>query len=145
MKGISPVIATVLLLLMAVSAAGGAWVFYQRLNTGTAAQGQQQIETTTKGTSAFYVDIAQAYVSGGNLYLDISNIGSSEVTITSILGRNSTSTYTTCNSTSTAVPAGVVTTGVLCEDDYSLSSGKMLYLKIYFYGGSSKEVALAVG
>jgi flagellin-like protein len=56
MKGITPVITTVLLLLMAVAAVGGAWVWYQRMQTSSMAGGSSQIESMVGGAATLAID-----------------------------------------------------------------------------------------
>ncbi len=143
MKGISPVIATVLLLLMAVAATGGAWVWYQRMQVSSQQGGEGGVTQISSGANAMYVGIDRAYISGGALYFDITNLASEDVTITSIKVKNATSMYD-CNTTSTTATSAAVTKGVACSDDYGLSSGNTATAKLYFSGGSSKDITFTV-
>ena len=61
MKGISPVIATVLLLLMAVAAVGGAWVWYQRMQGSAQLGGGAAISNIQETANLQGVYINRAY------------------------------------------------------------------------------------
>jgi flagellin-like protein len=65
MKGITPVITTVLLLLMAVAAVGGAWVWYQRMQTSSMAGGSSQIESMVGGAATLAIDKVKCNSTGG--------------------------------------------------------------------------------
>jgi flagellin-like protein len=66
MKGITPVITTVLLLLMAVAAVGGAWVWYQRMQTSSMAGGSSQIESMVGGAATLAVDKVKCITTPSN-------------------------------------------------------------------------------
>ena len=83
MRGISPVIATVLLLLMAVAAVGGAWIWYQRMQATAAGGGSSQVSElrTRTGAQVFISDISNTaskvdviVANGGTEKAAISNV-----------------------------------------------------------------------
>ena len=143
MKGISPVIATVLLLLMAVAATGGAWVWYQAMQGSAQTGGQTGVDQVSSGASTMYVGIDRAYISSNILYFDLSNIGSENVIISSISVKNATSLYS-CIATATTATKETVTTGVTCTDYYKLSSSSSATAKLYFSSGNSRDIQFTV-
>lgn len=85
-KGITPIIAIVLLLLMTVMAGAATMLWIQRLQSSLTSQTEEQIGRTVAQMGA-NIDLGDAYYSNGNLTLIISNIGSvtlnvSEFTLT---------------------------------------------------------------
>ena len=82
MKGISPVIATVLLLLMAVASVGGAWVWYQRQSTLVGGQTEEQISEQVQQQTGVSIGFAGLYASGSNIGLIINNGATSSVNVT---------------------------------------------------------------
>ncbi len=82
MKGITPVITTVLLLLMAVAAVGGAWVWYQRMQTSSMAGGSGQVEQLKKTAVAISVD--ELKCSGAEYQMTMSNVGTETTTLTNV-------------------------------------------------------------
>ena len=83
MRGISPVIATVLLLLMAVAAVGGAWVWYQRMQTSAMAGGTGTVEQLKKTAVTVSVDRLTC-TANGNFSLTLANTGTESVTLTNV-------------------------------------------------------------
>ncbi|MBR9680970.1 MAG: hypothetical protein GOU98_04060 [Candidatus Altiarchaeota archaeon] len=91
MKGITPVITTVLLLLMAVAAVGGAWVWYQRMQTSAMAGGTGQVDNLKKTAVSITPDELICGSGGdGGFNLTLSNVGSESVTITELTIKNAT-------------------------------------------------------
>ena len=82
MKGITPVITTVLLLLMAVAAVGGAWVWYQRMQTSAMAGGSGQVDQLRKTATSLSVDKLEC--SGAEYSLTMANIGTDSATLTNL-------------------------------------------------------------
>ena len=142
MKGISPVIATVLLLLMAVAATGGAWVWYQRMQVSAQQGGEGGVTQISTGTDAMYIGIDRAYIDS-TLKFDITNLASSDVVISSVSVRNATSTYS-CLATSTTATSGAIYSGLTCTGTYGLASGNTATAKLYFSGGGSKDIQFTV-
>ncbi len=135
MRGISPVIATVLLLLMAVAAVGGAWVWYQKMQSSAQTGGEAGVYKIKAGTGIQYLFIDRAYSSGGKLYLILGNQGPETVTITG-LKVDTGSGYTDCNTTfqgnsaSYAISSGNFL-NVNCTSVTAPSSGSTVKAKIY--------------
>ena len=102
MKGISPVIATVLLLLMAVAAVGGAWVWYQGMQESAQSGGSEGIKNIQNTGSLLTTFINRAYLSGENLVVSIGNLGSSTVQISDLMVKLSGGSYAVCNDTITS-------------------------------------------
>lgn len=84
MKGITPVITTVLLLLMAVAAVGGAWVWYQRMQTSSMAGGTGQVENIKKTTVSVSADKLACSSTAGHIDLTVANVGSESTTLTNL-------------------------------------------------------------
>jgi flagellin-like protein len=83
MKGISPVIATVLLLLMAVASVGGAWIWYQRQSTALGGKTEEKIGEQVEQQTGVALSLASIYTrSDGNITLIVNNAGGSSVNIT---------------------------------------------------------------
>jgi flagellin-like protein len=82
MKGISPVITTVLLLLMAVAAVGGAWIWYQRMQTSSMAGGSGQVEQVRQ--TAVVVSPDSIKCSGSDWLLTVTNAGTDSVTLDNV-------------------------------------------------------------
>jgi len=145
MKGISPVIATVLLLLMAIGAVGGAWVWYQRMQSSAQVGGEAGVEAVKKGAYTALVYVDSVYISGSDLKVDIGNQADEDATLTKVEYRaSSSSTYSTCTSTETTVPAGSVITVTCSGAGSSFSSGDTIYIKLTFKGGITREFGTVV-
>ena len=102
MKGITPVITTVLLLLMAVAAVGGAWVWYQRMQTSSMAGGSGQVEQLKK--TAVTVSVDNLLCSGGHHQMVISNTGTESTTLNNVTVENAGGTVLSYNDSWT-IPA----------------------------------------
>ncbi len=145
MKGISPVIATVLLLLMSVAAVGGAWTWYQKMQSSAQTGGEAGVQSVQRGAHASLIYVDMAYLSGGNLIIDVGNQADTNVTVTSVKYRTSqsSSTYYTCTS-STTIKSNDVTSLTCSQTASGLSSGDTIYVKFYFEGGVTKEVGTVI-
>ena len=86
MKGITPVITTVLLLLMAVAAVGGAWVWYQRMQTSSMAGGSGQVEQLKK--TAVTVSVDKLACASGLFQMIMSNTGTESTTLNNVTVEN---------------------------------------------------------
>lgn len=73
-KGITPVIAIVLLLMMTVAAAGMAYVWIMSLQEQIQQTGQEGVDKTKKDASAA-LSIESGWNQGGNLYVALKNAG----------------------------------------------------------------------
>ncbi len=82
MKGITPVITTVLLLLMAVAAVGGAWVWYQRMQTSAMAGGSGQVDQLRK--TAVSISVDKLVCTDSWYVLTLANTGTTTSTITNV-------------------------------------------------------------
>ena len=82
MRGITPVITTVLLLLMAVAAVGGAWVWYQRMQTSAMAGGSGQVDQMKKGAAIISVD--KLTCTSSWYVLTLANTGTTASTLTNV-------------------------------------------------------------
>ncbi|MBR9689456.1 MAG: hypothetical protein GOV01_00985 [Candidatus Altiarchaeota archaeon] len=114
MKGITPVITTVLLLLMAVAAVGGAWVWYQRMQTSAMAGGTGQVDNLKKTAVSISPDILECSVVSdaniGKYNLTLGNVGSESVTLTEIVLKDASSTVgTESTAANLAFPANQLT------------------------------------
>ena len=70
MKGISPVIATVILLLIAVSAVGGVWIWYSRQSSSIQSSSEEKIAEQLEQQSSVSVTVGNLLNSSGNLTID---------------------------------------------------------------------------
>ena len=86
MRGITPVITTVLLLLMAVAAVGGAWVWYQRMQTSSMAGGSGQVEQLKK--TAVTVSVDKLSCSSDLFQMIMSNTGTESTTLNNVTVEN---------------------------------------------------------
>ena len=99
MKGISPVIATVLLLLMAVAAVGGAWVWYHRQSGVVATKAEERIGEQIEQTG-IAISLSGIYKDSGNyLHIIISNAGANDVNVSNVVISDSTTQYFSLNCT----------------------------------------------
>ncbi len=86
MRGLSPVIATVLLLLMAVAAVGGAWVWYQRQSALVGGKTEEKISEQVEQQTGVAISLASIYKETGNyLHLIVNNAGDSATNVTNAL------------------------------------------------------------
>lgn len=96
MRGISPIIASVLLILLAVAAVGGAWVFVQRIQSSTTTSGSGQVETIReKASITISVDSMTLTDNGGSddiMTIKLANAGGSTAKTTRIAVENDTGT-----------------------------------------------------
>ena len=143
MKGITPVITTVLLLLAAVAAVGGAWVWYQRMQTGAQTGGQAGVEKIASSASVQYTFVDRAYISGSNLVIDFGNQGQDTVNITEVKVKTYTGSYLTCTSTSFIISSNSINS-TTCSGTSGTSSGDVITIKAYFNSGATKEFTTSV-
>lgn len=129
MKGITPVITTVLLLLMAVAAVGGAWVWYQRMQTSSMAGGAGQVEQLKKTAVSISPDLLNCEAGTLNYLVKLANIGTESVTLTELEVTNSTGTLATeADAADLALPANVLTTINVTESGGGCISGRTFYI-----------------
>jgi len=145
MKGISPVIATVLLLLMVIGAISGAWVWYQRMQAQAQLGGEAGVQSVKRGAYASMVYIDMAYLSGGSLKLDIGNQADSDVSVEKIEYRTSqtSQTFYTCSGAQT-LKANDITSITCSETASGLGSGDMIYVRLYFPGAVTREIGVMI-
>ncbi|MBR9689455.1 MAG: hypothetical protein GOV01_00980 [Candidatus Altiarchaeota archaeon] len=95
MKGISPVITTVLLLLMGVAAIGSSWIFIQRIQSSTTAAGSSQFENI-KGQASTAISVDLLTVTDNTALIDdilavkLANPSAGISKVTRIVVKNST-------------------------------------------------------
>jgi flagellin-like protein len=109
MRGITPVITTVLLLLMAVAAVGGAWVWYQRMQTSAMAGGSGTVDQLKKTAVAVSVDKLECASGSGGYKMILSNVGTESTTISNVTVENAAGTVLAYNDT-WIVPADSLST-----------------------------------
>jgi|GEM_PF-1276988 len=151
MKGMSPVIATVLLLLMAVAAVGGAWVWYQRMQVSAQLGGEGGISTIKATTSLQSVYVDRVYSTNGNYTLYLGNQGADTIQINSIqIKTTSDSAFVNCNSTyTTSNTLDIASTSfgtVVCYTypgigSGTYTSGENVQVKLYASGASVTRIA----
>jgi len=153
MKGISPIIATILLIVMTVAIAGlmYAWLsgMFSSLTTATS---QQLIQTTQ--TVSF--SVSQLYVSGDNIYAILYNRGSVPINTANLTivaqeywAANSTytlNTYTCSTSSAIIIPGQQNTITLSCNPTGLItrwSSGIYYYVFTFTYSGISAQARLS--
>ena len=134
MKGISPVIATVLLLLMAVASVGGAWIWYQRQSSIVSSKSEERINEQIETQQAAAVTLNDIYLSGGKVVLIVSNAGSNSVNITGykVAVGSTTTVNTTYTKTLGAKATDTITTTVSCP------SGSTAKIQLFVSGTSTQ-------
>jgi len=141
MKGISPVIATVLLLLMAVAAVGGAWVWYQRQSALVGGKTEEKISEQIEQQTGVAIALAGIYKDASdNLHLLITNAGTSNVTVTSALieGPDGKEYITLSNCNVGAQGTADCTTGK-AYTTYCNSADEQLSIKLFAAGIATQE------
>ncbi len=149
-RGIAPVVTTVLLLLIAIAAVGGAWLWYQRMQQSATSKGQAEVVRITQTTGIMYLYINRAYQGAdGNLTLDIGNTGQTDVTVTNITVTYEDASGTThrvgCKDFSTAltIPAGELTTITCTWVPYNnIGSGKTVTIEFESGAMTKKDVVI---
>jgi len=158
MKGISPIIATILLIVMTVAIAGlmYAWLsgMFSSLTGSTSQQVIQVLQTPS-------FSVAQIYVSSGNIYAILYNngnvpINNNTLTITAQEYYASNSTYDgntdTCTATVTSgqspIPSGQqATLSLSCSGPVNIvnnwNTGNYYYVFTFTYNGVAVEAKLA--
>ena len=148
MKGISPVIATVLLLLMAVAAVGGAWVWYQRMQGSAQLGGGAAISNIQETAILQGVYINRAYadsVDTDMLALYVGNQGSGTVQLDKI-EVNDGSGYDPCNTSTVTITTqgfGTVLCDDLVDDHWNYTTGTSLKIKLFASGMAIETVVTA--
>jgi flagellin-like protein len=136
MKGISPVVATVLLLLMAVASVGGAWVWYQRQSSIIGGETEEKLSEQIDQQKGSAVSLAGIYTSGSNVALIINNAGSSAVNITGY--RIETGGSTVVN-TSLSKEVGSKATSTHVTVDATCTTGNTVKIQLFTGGTSTHE------
>lgn len=136
MKGISPVIATVLILLMAVASVGGAWVWYSRQSAVVGGQTEEKISEQVAQQSASSVSLADIYTSGSNIGLIINNAGKSSTNVTGY--KITTGGTTTVNTTMTVKEMSAQTTDTLLTIA-TCTTGNDVKVVLFTMGSSTQE------
>jgi len=94
MRGISPVIASIMLLLLAVAAVGGSWVFVQRIQATTTTSGAGQAELIReKAAITIAVDLLTVVDNGGSddtMTVKLANAGGTSAKTTRLTLENAT-------------------------------------------------------
>ncbi len=113
MKGITPVITTVLLLLMAVSAVGGAWVWYQRMQNSAISGGSGQVEQLKQTAVSISVDQIKCESGTNNFLVTLANVGTESVTLTNFTLATSSGGSTVAYKDSWTISSNSLNTGNL--------------------------------
>jgi len=135
-KGITPVIATILILLMAVAAVGGAWVWYQRQSSVISGRTETKMGEQVEQQSSSSLSLAGIYTSGGKVGFIINNAGSSSVNLTGykvIVGGN------TVVNTSFSEVLGARSTATHLTTDVTCTSGSTLKVQLFSNGISTQQ------
>jgi flagellin-like protein len=152
MKGISPVIATILLIVMTVAIAGLMYAWMSGMFSSLTSSTSQQISMVTQITS---FNVPQIYVSSGNIYAIIYNngnvpINTNNLTITAEEYWASNSTYDgttyTCSASSTIITSNQQSTITLSCNPTGLttkwSSRLYYYIFTFIYNGVAVQATL---
>ncbi len=136
MKGITPVIATILLLLMAVAAVGGAWVWYQRQSSVIGGKTETKMSEQVEQQTGVALSLAGIYTrSDGNITLIVNNAGSSSVNITGFKINVAGTDYV---NTSVTQSIGARSTTEL-DTLVSCTSGDTVKVQLYAAGISTQD------
>ena len=136
MKGISPVIATVLLLLMAVAAVGGSWVWYQRQSALVGGQTEEKINEQIEQQTGVSVTLASVYLgSTNNISLLVNNGATASVNVTGfkITAGSTTTVNMSIQEEIIGKTTGAITTLVSC------TSGDKLTIQLFAAGISTQN------
>jgi flagellin-like protein len=152
MKGISPIIATILLIVMTVAIAGLMYAWLSGMFSSLTASTSQQVNQVTQ-TVIFTV--SQIYVTNGNIYAVIYNggtvpINTNNLTITAQEYWTSNNTYDvttyTCSASSAIITSNQQSTITLSCNPTGLttkwSSGLYYYLFTFIYNGVAVQATL---
>ncbi len=135
MKGISPVISAILLMLLVVSAAGGMWVWYQRQSATLSGSAEERISEQVDQQAMSSLSLAGSYLSGGKLVLIINNAGSSALTIDGYrVDVGSTTSFN--SSVSLSIPSRSTAT---LATTVSCSSGQTAKIQLFSKGIASSR------
>ncbi len=152
MKGISPIIATILLIVMTVAIAGLMYAWLSGMFSTLTTQTSQQISGVTQVVS---FSVPQLYVSGNDIYAIVYNRGNVPINTANLTvvvqeywAANSTYTLTTytCSASSAIIPSGQQSTLTLSCNPAGLttrwSSGIYYYVFTFTYSGVSVQATL---
>jgi flagellin-like protein len=152
MKGISPIIATILLIVMTVAIAGLMYAWLSGMFSSLTGATSQQVSGVTQVVS---FSVPQLYVSGGNIYAILYNSGNVPINTANLTivaqeywATNSTYTLTTytCSASSAIITPGQQTTLTLSCNPTGLttrwSSGIYYYVFTFTYSGISVQATL---
>ncbi len=135
MRGLSPVITTVLLLLMAIAAVGGAWVWYQRMQQQAMSGGSGQVGKYAQQAGIILaIDKLQPNATGTATKLVLANQGTEDAKVTTVELYFDNGTLIKTVSTSTTVSANGFATIMI--DGYKCTSGDTY--KVTVYSGANK-------
>lgn len=143
MRGISPVITTVLLLLAAVAAVGGSWVWYQQMQSSAQTGGQAGVEKIASTSGIQYTFIDRTYISGSDLKIEFGNQGSDTVNITKVQVKTYSGSYADCTTTAFTIAGNNLHT-TTCSGAVGTSTGDLITVKTYFNNGATKEFSASV-
>ncbi|MBR9680971.1 MAG: hypothetical protein GOU98_04065 [Candidatus Altiarchaeota archaeon] len=139
MRGISPVIATVMLLLLAVAAVGSSWVFINNIQRTTTASGAGQFEQIkAQASSSISVDsiITTEYITPINdtIVVKLANPSGGVAKITRVLLENTTN-FQLSNTSTLAIAANSFTDVSFTLTDFELSiyCATTTYIKVTVY------------
>jgi len=152
MKGISPIIATILLIVMTVAIAGLMYAWLSGMFSSLTTTTSQQISGVTQVVS---FSVSQLYVSGGNIYAILYNRGNVPINTANLTivaqeywAVNNTYTLTTytCSASSAIIAPSQQTTLTLSCNPTGLttrwSSGIYYYVFTFTYNGISVQATL---
>jgi flagellin-like protein len=152
MKGISPIIATILLIVMTVAIAGLMYAWLSGMFSSLTTSTSQQVTQATQTTS---FSVPQIFVSNGNIYAIIYNngnvpINTNNITITAQEYYASNNTYDgntyLCSASSGIIASGQQGTVTLSCNPSGLitnwNSGIYYYLFTFVYNGVSVQATL---
>jgi len=152
MKGISPIIATILLIVMTVAIAGLMYAWMSGMFSSITSTTQQQLVGSTQIVS---FNVPQIYVSSGNIYVVLHNKGNVPINTANLTivareywAANNTYTLTTytCSASSAIITPNQQGTLTLSCNPAGLTtkwgSGIYYYVFTFTYSGISAEATL---
>ena len=152
MKGISPIIATILLIVMTVAIAGLMYAWLSGMFSTLTATTSQQVSEVTQRVS---FNVPQLYVSGNNIHVIVHNSGNVPINAANMsiiaqeywaANRTYTLTTYTCSASSAVIAPGQQSTLTLSCNPANLvnrwGSGIYYYVFTFTYSGVSMQATL---
>ncbi len=148
MRGITPIITTVLLLLLAIAAIGGSWVFIQRVQTSATASGSGQFENLRAQASMLitYDSVSssnKASTQNDTITIKLANPSKVAAKVTQVILENSTGSRFSNTTALTISPDSFKSVVVVIPNstDITRFCPDETYVKLTVYSDAYKPIA----